>query len=579
MIKTGKQAGYPSVDKPWRKFYKEGVLGQELPEWGLFDNIYVRNKEYPDNIALTYYGKHISYGKLFRSIAGAEKVLKDLKINKGDVVTFISVITPEFVYLLYACNKLGAIVNLLDPRLAANEMVDRVSITGSKLIVCLDACMEGIDESVYNIPSVENVLVIPVSESMSLSVKIGYALSTIWKKRISRKAKKFTLWKDCFAENDIAETEYKNNAYDGAAIFYTGGTTGDSKGVLLSTYSINAIAEQYSRMTDRFSRDESWLTLSIPFIAYGLICSLHNPLSLGMNANIELYDIPKLARSILKNKIVHASATPLVYIEMLKLLKAKEQKLDFLKMPISGGDKVPPALYDEVNSVFEKNGCTWKLCNGYGMTEVGSAACVGYKEPANKAGSSGIPFPNTIISAFNVDTDEECKTGEQGELRICGPGVMIEYYKNEKETQAAIKMDSDGRRWMCTGDLGYVDEDGCVFVLERMKRVIIRYDSFKIFASHVEEAAMKQENVMNCCCIGLPDTEHGCGETPVLVICLKDKAKKEATVEEVKKICAGELADYSRPTDIKVVSKMPITHAGKVDYRELVRTFSEKGVS
>lgn len=571
-LKEKELTGYPSIDKPWLKYYSDEAINATLPKWGLFENIYENNKQHLHSIALMYWGNHISYQTLFDSIVGAKDLLSDLQISQGDIVSFVSVITPEMVYLFYACNMLGAVCNMIDPRLSATEKAEKIEKTNSRILIVLDACGDDLGSIVELAGCVQSIILLPVQKSMGFGIKVGYSLSNFFKTRSLKKSKTDNLiyWNQRFHKRPYCNEHSKaNDSNAPAAIFYTGGTTGEAKGVLLSTYSINAIAEQFRGLTGGFHAGDTWLTLSVPFVAYAMICSLHLPLSLGMNCVIELYDVPKMAKSILKKKIKHISATPLLYAKLLDMIDTKEQDLSFLEMPISGGDKLNAVLYQKVNHLLNRNGCPWNVCSGYGMTEVSSAASVSHRGKSNKAGSSGIPFPNTIISAFDPKTNKECRIGQRGEIRISGPGVMLGYYGNTQKTADILWIDEKGNRWIRTGDLGYIDEDGCVFILERIKRLLIKYDGFKVFPSHVEEAALHSSYIENCCCVGKNDVINQCGELPVLFVTLKNAAERETAIADVQKHCNQELAEYSRPSIIQVIDSLPITHAGKVDYRAL----------
>lgn len=574
MENRNEQTGYASIDRPWRKFYSKVVLDRPLPECGLFENVYENNKGHRDSTALTYWGNRISYGKLFDSVASAKDTLRMLGVSRGDVVSFISVVTPEFVYLFYACNMLGAVANMIDPRLSVPEKTDKLTNTATKVLFVLDACADDLAAVATPAACVRHIVLLPVGRSMGTGTKVGYTLMNLFKKHPMPENLSSILldWDRCYHERAYRDDRTDvRDPHIPAAIFYTGGTTGEAKGVALSTYNINSIAEQFRGLTGGFRPGDSWLTLSVPFIAYATVCSLHLPLSLGLNCVIELYDLQKIARSILNNRIRHISVTPLLYTKLLEILDTKKQDLSFLEMPISGGDKLSASLYHKINQAFEENSCSWNVCSGYGMTEVSSAACVSHKDASNKPGSSGIPFPQTVIAAFDPETDEECRIGETGELRISGPGVMLGYYNNPEKTAEILWTDKQGNRWIRTGDLGYVNEDGCVFIQDRIKRLLIKYDGFKVFPAHVEEAAQHSRYVDNCCCVKKSDTVNQCGELPVLFVKLKDGTDRETALADIRECCRQELAEYSRPDSVEIIDAFPVTHAGKIDYRALER--------
>jgi long-chain acyl-CoA synthetase len=422
--------------------------------------------------------------------------------------------------------------------------------------------------------------VLSTGKSMGMPTKQLYTAKTLFAKR-KYNSKTETLirkWEDLKNLSMNAQLGSQSNAdvsENPAVICYTGGTTGESKGVVLTNHNVNGVVEQFRKATNGFERQQTWMTPSVPFIAYALACSMHIPLSFGMECCIELYDNHKMAMTIVNSKYNHVSATPVLYEELLQAYGDKKIDLSFLIMPVTGADKLNEKQYNDINTFLLEHNCSWKVCNGYGMTEVGSAACVCVSNECNKAASVGIPFPDTVVAAFDVTTGKECKISESGEICIQGPGVMKGYFKNKEKTDEVIRVHEDGKRWMHTGDIGQVDEDGCVFIEGRIKRMIIKYDGFKVFPNVVEEKILACSLVENCACVGIEDKVHGAGQLPVSVIVPSDKNMDENVIRnEVQKICKYELPEYAQPTEYYFYDKLPLTHAGKVDYRTLEKDVS-----
>ena len=374
--------------------------------------------------------------------------------------------------------------------------------TDSKVLVVLDACADKLNEISKQI-GVQHIIWLSISNDMTQPLKILYQLKT------GNKLKKPV---ECIGYGDITADEISTGKREEAdvserlaMICYTGGTTGDSKGVELTNYNINSVCEQFRKLSKGFDRDQKWLTPSVPFVAYVIICSLHMPLSYGMSAYIVHYDPLRMVKRILKSKINHIAGAPVIYEALCS--QKNIQSLEFLIMPTTGGDKLSETAYKKINDFLVEHGCKYKISNGYGMTEVSSAACVSASNECNKPGSVGIPLPNTIMTCFDVNSGKECKIGESGELCISGPSLMRGYHNNPEATVAVIK-EHDGRRWMHTGDIAHLDEDGCIFIEGRIKRMIIRFDGFKMFPNDIEEKLMKSDKIDNCCCVGIDDEEH-----------------------------------------------------------------------
>lgn len=202
------------------------------------------------------------------------------------------------------------------------------------------------------------------------------------------------------------------------------------------------------------------------------------------------------------------------------------------------------------------------------MTEASATATFAFEE-INKPGSAGVPFAQTIVAAFDIESGNELPFGKSGEMCICTPTMMAGYYGNQEENDKIIKKHSDGRMWIHSGDLGYVDEDGCVYINGRLKRMIIRYDGFKVYPTFIEDVVSMHKVVETCCAVGIPDKEHVQGYLPIIFAVLKDGCDPDAAKKELFDFCQKELPEYAQPVDFIFIEKMPLTPIGKVDYRTL----------
>lgn len=554
---------YPSIDKPWMKWYTDCGLPY-YPQQTLFDNIWNNNKNNLNDIALHYFGKKITYKELFSMIHLAELKLDELDIKFQDAVAFIGIYTPEMIALFYALNKIGAVSCMMDPRTAPESLAKYIQDARVKCLFLQDACCE-VAQKVLMRAEVAQTVVLSTSVSMGFPIKYLYSL----KKKITTERIQFIHYESIKlrdGEKNAKEEKQVDNVNDiPAVVCYTGGTTGNSKGVLLSNGNLNSIVEQFRVMTGGFERQQKWLSPSVPFITYFLNCSLHMPLAFGMQCYIELYDNANMMKKVKKHRIHHVAATPSFFEEFI----TDSEDFSYIIMPTTGGDKLSERAYNQINKQLEKGKCNWKICNGYGMTEVSSGACISYKGKSNKANSVGIPLINTIVTAFDIETGEEVSIGRQGEICISGPGVMIGYLNNREATDEIIKV-HHGKRWIHTGDIGYIDEDGCVFVVGRMKRMIIRFDGFKIFPAVVEEKMLTCCLIEDCSCVAMKDERHDVGQVPVVFYTMSNaNVTCEFVEQELRKISEELLPEYSQPYDYKMIDELPRTHAGKIDYRKL----------
>lgn len=569
-----KLTGYPSIDKPWLKYYSEEAINAPMPSGNVYDYVWEHNKEDLDDIALVYFQKRITYGELFKNIDKATAAFQTIGVKSGDVISIISITTPEFVYCVYALNRIGAIVNMLDPRSSEHTLISQIRKTDSRILVILDQCANILDSLEQHL-NLELIILLQVKESMGFPIKQIFSLKTALSKNVNSSINcKCVNWKN-FLASAIQETvpSSTDKADLPAFIWYTGGTTGEPKGVLLSNRNVNSVAEQYRVVAKDHARQQTWLTVSAPFIAYSLICGLHLPLAYGMTCCIELYDPESMAKTIVRKKYNHAAVTPIVWENILKNPRFKEKDFSFLVAPASGADYMSPKLEQELVDFFETHNCSWKICQGYGMTEVASGVAICSSNACYKPGSVGIPFPNTVISTFDVDSCRELPIGEVGEICIQGPSVMLEYYKNPEATKATVRQHSDGMNWMHTGDLGKIDCDGNLFITGRIKRMITRYDGFKVFPSVVEEKILMHPDIENCSVVGRKDPRSEGGQLPVAFIVLKKNkgTTKDRIVQEIQTSCINTLPEYARPVQFYIIEQLPLTNVGKVDYRTLER--------
>lgn len=561
--------GYPSIDRPWLKYYDEKVLQRKPFDGSMFDYLWENNKNHLDDIALVYFGRKISYGELFEGIEGIARALCALGIEPGDVITGIAPSFPEIIYAFYGANKIGAVSNWLDPRMDPKSVLRDIELTETKLVFVFDELL-GVLESVLRESGVV-VIVVSASDSLSWPMKQIAHLKGALSKRgtILKGAIKYSELVTHF--KDGAEpVAYTADADQLALLEHTGGTTGNPKAVMLTNGNVNGVVEQYRYGGTFLSRSHSWLSVAFPFTAYSLICSQHLPLCLGMTSYLCFdMDISRIEKMLLDNKVNHMANTPVTWEYLMHSKRALKSDLSFLISPTVGADTLGVEKEREINEFLKGRDCAYRIVKGYGMTEVGSAVSVCPSNSCNKLGSVGIPFPWTDIAIFCEQTGEELPYGQQGEICIVGPTVMSGYLKDEEETNAVLKTHDDGTIWMHSGDLGRMDEDGFLFIDGRIKRMLIDHHGFKIFAPQLEAVIQKVDGVEKSCVVGLRDRQFGIGQSPVAFLILGTGTRKGQVLSAIQVECERSLPEYAVPVEFVVVDSFPYTSAGKVDYRKL----------
>lgn len=342
------------------------------------------------------------------------------------------------------------------------------------------------------------------------------------------------------------------------------------KGVMLSDESLNASVVQCELSGFDFKRHHKWLGVMPPFIAYGVVNGMHLPLCNGMELIVlPKFDPTKYDEILLKYRPNHIAGVPSHYNTIIHSAKLQNADLSFLLSPIVGGDGAEVHFEEEVNRFLNAHNCPTNLIKGYGMTEVCAAITATAKNEFNKVGSVGIPFTHSIVAVF--ENGKELPYGQNGEICMRGPHVMMEYYKNEGETNIVFKKHEDGLVWVHSGDIGSIDEDGCVYIQGRIKRLIIRHDGFKVYPTLIESVVANHPAVQACCAVGKKDDGHNQGKLPVVFVVLKPEYRKsqDSIRTALAEYCEQELPEYALPVGFYVRDSLPLTAIGKVDYRTL----------
>ena len=566
---------YASQAKPWLKYYDQKFIDQTLPALSAFEYVCQRSKNHLNDTALEYYGRKFTYADLIVNVKKTAAALRGAGVKKGDIITVVSIMTPEIIALFYAADMIGATLNLVDPRYSVEGIREYIEEVDSHLLVCLNVVYERCRQAAKR-TNVEKVIVLSPADSLPPVMAVGYKLTTPDKNKY---ASNVIRWKQFIKGGEGQSTAAEPYDPDHACVVvHTGGTTGSPKGVMLTDDCFNGIALQFQAYPKLFHRGQKLMNVMPPFIAYGFACGIHLPLVLGFTVIIiPNLDPAKLGSLVLKYKPEHMFGVPTHYQQLAADPKLRDKDLSFIINYAAGGDSLSRGAEQTVNDFLAAHGARYPIAKGYGMTEVSSAATVAAGLD-NKPGSVGIPMVNTVVAAFEPGTDQELPIGQRGELCISGPCLMKGYYNKPEETAILLRRHPDGRVWAHTGDMGYLDEDGFVFLDSRIKRMIIRHDGFKVFPSMIENVVSRHPAVHQCSVVGCADKDHTQGRLPFVYIVLKadTTAKKKQVIRELERMCAEELPEYVQPVAYKFISSMPMTPVGKVDYRQLEADISPR---
>ena len=568
--------GYASIDKPWLKYYNDELINRKLPKMNVNDYLYQSNKEHLGRVALNYFGNKITYRDFFDKVDQTAKAFFNLGIKKGDIVTVSLPMVPESIYIFYALAKIGAVSNMIDPRTNVSGTKEYINEVNSKILIIIDNMYPTLKNVIDE--KLEKVIVVNPTDSLPIGMRL---ISRLKPSKIIYDDSRVISWNNFIKNGKNYEKQYET-IYEKdlpISIVHTGGTTGLPKGVLLTNDNYNSMVEQFRYSGIDFKREHTWLGMIPLFFAYGGGVGLHHPLSVGMEIKvIPMFNPEKIGDLVLKYKANHMAIIPSYFESIVNNPKAQKSDFSFLVMPACGSDRMDPTFEKEVNTFLEEHNCHNKVAKGYGMSEVTSAICGCVTPECNKIGSVGIPFSHSVVAIFDPETGEELKYGTIGEVCMTGPNVMKGYYNKPEENAKIMRRHNDGKVWIHSGDLGYMDEDGVLYIEGRMKRMIIRYGGFKIYPSMVEKTIMTLPTVENVSVIGAKDMLHPEFTIPKANIVLKKEyiAYEDAILEQVKALCIDKLPDYCVPVYWEVKEKLPLTNAGKINYKLLETEANEE---
>ena len=553
---------------PWYKFYQKKERNIEVPNVSLYEYLKEKNKDNMNSIALNYFNRKITFSSFFNEINLCSRALRSQGIRPGDVVTICMANTPEAVIAFYAINKIGAIANMIHPLSAQEEIKSSLISTKSVMLIAINLSYKKVKEIIDD-TSVYKTIIVSPSDSMPVLLKVGYYISQGRKVEVPKKSESFLFWNDFMNRGYKYQDKVlaKTTKDQPAVILHSGGTTGTPKNIVLTNGNINAVAKQAEIIFPLINNKDSALAVLPLFHCFGLVVCVHGPLCLGASSIlIPQFDARRFDKILTKYKPSFVPGVPTLFEALLTNKYMNNVDLSYVKYVISGGDSLSIAKNEEINKFLKQHNCQSNVIQGYGMTETTGPVAFGALGSA-ELGSVGIPLPSNEIKIINIDTKEEAKLGETGEICVSGPIVMAGYLENEKETNEILEKDNKGKIWVHTGDLGYMNENGVLYFVSRLKRMLI-VSGYNVYPSHIEEVIMSHKDVLNCGVIGIPHPYKV--QVPKAYIVLNNGIKATLKVKkDIKDYCEKNLAKFMLPKEYVFRESLPKTMIGKVDYREL----------
>lgn len=542
----------------------------EYPELTMFQLIQRMAEQYPEEPAYEFYNRKTSYAAFVRRIEQAARAFLDLGIRSGDVVTVCMPNTPQALTCFYAINRIGAVANMIHPQSARSEISFYLNISKSKAILTVDMFCEKVETALLDVDHPVTILVTRMQDELSPVMAAAFTL------KVGRKFLRFPnsdhamLWKSFLKRGDKA-MELPEPSFDAkrtSVILYSGGTSGTPKGICLSDLNFNALALQANNAIGGGLRPGAKMLSCMPcFHGFGLGINLHTVLIHGACCILmPSFNNKSYADMLAKKKPNFIAGVPTIFEALLHMPSLDKVDLGCLQGMFCGGDSLSVELKKKVDAFLKEHGATIQVREGYGLTECVTASCLTPKDDYRE-GSIGLPFADTAYCIVRPGTDEELHRGEEGEIILTGPTVMLGYLDNPKETADTLKTLSDGRTWLYTGDLGRMDEDGYVYYSRRMKRLIIT-NGYNVYPGQVENIIDAFPDVSYSCVVGVKDPRR-MQRVKAYIVLRDGVSPDEACKARIMEYLEHHVARYALPKEIEFRKELPKTLVGKVAYRKL----------
>ncbi len=548
------------TDYPWLAHYPDGVdyhaRFEPAPLWRLLDEAV---ETYADHNFLDFMGRHFSYREVGYHVAKAAKGFQKLGVKPGVKVGLFLPNCPQYVIAFFGILKAGGTVVNFSPLYSESELLQQIEDSGTTIMVTLNHIglypkMEAIREK----SPLEKLVIGSITDALPFPKNLLYPVLR-WSEIVHVPNDGAHVAYRELLNNDSKYTPVVVDTTDTAVLQYTGGTTGQPKGAMLSHGSMYINAKQAATWSPSVELGEEVVLAVLPFFHVFAMTVIMN---LGMTIGAELiihpnFDPGMVLKDIKKKGVTLMAGVPTMYMALLKHPDLDADSLTSLKRCNSGGAPLPA----DVKSQFEDlSGC--KLVEGYGLTECAAVATINPFEGMQKEGSIGLPMPGTrIVITDREDPHKVLPLGEIGEICLEGPQLMTGYWGREEATREAIV---DGR--LRTGDLGYLDEDGFTFIVDRMKDMIL-VGGFNVYPRFVEEAIYQHPAVDEATVIGIPDDYLG--EIPKAFVKLR-AGHEDLTREALVEFLSEHLAKHEVPRNLEFRDELPKTPVGKLSKKELV---------
>jgi long-chain acyl-CoA synthetase len=555
-----------STTRPWLRFYGRVPESLDYPEVTLYEAVAQTAARVPDAIAWDFLDTTSCYRDFLVAIDRCADALASLGLKSGDRMLISMPTSPQGIIAFYAASKLGSVPAMIHPLSTAPEIEHYLDASGARIALTLDAFYRVFKSLEPKVP-LDTLILARMGDYLLPLKKFGFWLTKGRKIPRVPPDPRVRWWADLMATAYPAAPCASRNTDDPAAILFSGGTTGVPKGIVLSSRNFIAEGMQAARWGGMGERDAILAILPI-FHGFGLgVCVNAAFMAGGKSILVPIFDA-KLVAKLLKSKRPNLLVgVPTLYDALTRDPSLAAADLACLHAAFSGADTLPRPIKERFEKLVADHGGNVKLLEGYGLTEA-VTAIMAMPLDEYREGSVGIPFPDMLAKICRTGTTEEAAPGEEGEICIAGPAVMLGYLDDAAATSQTLRKHADGRVWLHTGDLGRMDTDGFFYFTVRLKRMI-KSSGFNVYPAQVEAVLYQHPLVAEACVVGVPDPTQV--ERVRAYVVLRDPSQASAATEQALiEHCQKSLIKWSCPREVKFKRELPKTRIGKVDYRALV---------
>ncbi len=567
-----RSAGHDAT-RPWLAFYGEVPASLDYPPITLHAAVAASAARVPAAIAWDFFGTRSSYAELLAAIDACANALAALGLRADDRLLIAMPTAPQAVIAFYAANRLGAVPALIHPLSTSSEIEHYLNVCAAEIVLTLDAFYPRFAAALPRRP-LRHIVLARIGDYLPLAKRFGFWLGR--GRKIDRVPvdSRVRWWRDLLRAPHPASAVASRSTHDPAAILFSGGTTNLPKGIVLSNY--NFIAQGQQALTwGRISGADSILAILPIFHGFGLGVCINATLMAGAKSIlVPSFDAASVARLIQRKRPSMLVGVPTLFDALTREPRFARADLSPLRAAFSGADTLPRAVKERFEALVRARGGKVRLLEGYGLTEA-VTAIMAMPMDHYRENSIGLPFPDMRAKICAPDSEQEMAVGEEGEICLAGPALMLGYLDDPAATSAALRTHADGRVWLHTGDLGHRDADGFFYFSVRLKRMI-KSSGFNVYPAQVEAVLCQHADVAQACVVGVPDPRQV--ERVIAFVVLRPGLSADAgRAGALIAFCRERLIKWSCPRQIEFRDELPLTRVGKVDYRQLQQDYQSKG--